>query len=98
MLSEAVERQRPAGERKTTAPEWLVYNILDYRFVQGQRVFDIARRLSMSESDLYRKQRTAVAAVAKTLAEMEAGLVTEEGSAPGQGGPMLAAEAVSGGH
>ena len=81
VLSEAVERQRPAGERKTTAPEWLVYNILDYRFVQGQRVFDIARRLSMSESDLYRKQRAAVAAVAKTLAEMEAGLVAEEDAA-----------------
>jgi hypothetical protein len=42
------------------------------RFVQGQRVLDISRRLSMSESDLYRKQRVAVAAVARTLAEMEA--------------------------
>jgi hypothetical protein len=97
VLSEAIERQRPAGERRTTAPEWLVYNILDYRFVQGQRVFDIARRLSMSESDLYRKQRTAVAAVAKTLAEMEAGLVTEEDPAPGQDGSVPAAEVVSGG-
>jgi hypothetical protein len=44
------------------------------RFVQGQRVVDISRRLSMSESDLYRKQRVAVAAVARTLAEMESGL------------------------
>lgn len=78
VLHEAIERQRPAGERKTTAPEWLVYNILDYRFVQGQRVFDIARRLSMSESDLYRKQRAAVAAVARTLADMETRLVAEE--------------------
>jgi len=81
VLQEAIERQRPPGERKTTAPEWLVYNILDFRFVQGQRVFDIARRLSMSESDLYRKQRTAVAAVAKTLAEMEAKLADEEAAA-----------------
>lgn len=81
VLQEAIERQRPPGERKTTAPEWLVYNILDYRFVQGQRVFDIARRLSMSESDLYRKQRAAVAAVAKTLAEMEAQLAAEEAAA-----------------
>ena len=72
VLQEAIEHQRPPGDRKNTAPEWLVYNILDFRFVQGQRVFDIARRLSMSESDLYRKQRTAVTAVAKTLAEMEA--------------------------
>jgi hypothetical protein len=78
VLQDAIERQRPPGDRKTTAPEWLVYNILDFRFVQGQRVFDIARRLSMSESDLYRKQRTAVAAVAKTLAEMEGKLAAEE--------------------
>lgn len=71
-LLEAIERQRPPGERKMTASEWLVYNILDLRFIQGLRVVEIARRLVMSESDLYRKQRTAVAAVAKTLAEMEA--------------------------
>jgi hypothetical protein len=81
VLQEAIERQRPPGDRKNSAPEWLVYNILDFRFVQGQRVFDIARRLSMSESDLYRKQRTAVAAVAKTLAEMEAKLAAEEAAA-----------------
>ena len=89
VLQEAIERQRPPGDRKTIAPEWLVYNILDFRFVQGQRVFDIARRLSMSESDLYRKQRTAVAAVAKTLAEMEAKLAAEE-SAAEQGALALA--------
>lgn len=72
VLQEAIERQRPPGERRTTASEWLVYNILDFRFIQGLRVVEIARRLVMSESDLYRKQRTAVAAVARTLAEMEA--------------------------
>ncbi len=72
VLREAIERQRPTGERKLTASEWLLYNILDMRFIQGQRVRDIALRLSMSESDLYRKQRAAVVEVAKTLAEMEA--------------------------
>ena len=72
VLQQAIERQRPAGERKLTASEWLLYNILDLRFVQGQRVRDIAGRLAISESDLYRKQRVAVAEVAKTLAEMEA--------------------------
>ena len=41
VLQEAIERQRPPGERKLTASEWLVYNILDMRFVQGQRVLDI---------------------------------------------------------
>jgi hypothetical protein len=78
VLQEAIERQRPPGERKLTASEWLVYNILDMRFVQGLRVLDIARRLSLSESDLYRKQRVAVAAVARTLAEMEAELEAED--------------------
>ncbi len=79
VLQEAIERQRPPGERKLTASEWLVYNILDMRFVQGQRVLDISRRLSMSESDLYRKQRVAVAAVARTLAEMESSVDGDAG-------------------
>jgi hypothetical protein len=82
VLREAIERQRPAGERKLTATEWLLYNILDLRFVQGQRVRDIANRLAMSESDLYRKQRTAVAEVAKTLADMEAEAARQEDKEP----------------
>ncbi len=85
-LQEAIERQRPAGERKLTSSEWLVYNILDMRFVQGLRVLDIARRLAISESDLYRKQRVAVTAVAKTLAEMERMLNAEDLAAPGGNG------------
>ncbi len=79
VLQQAIERQRPEGERKLTASEWLLYNILDLRFIQGQRVRDIAGRLAISESDLYRKQRVAVAEVAKTLAEMEAEVIDEEG-------------------
>jgi AraC-like DNA-binding protein len=54
-----------------TEPEWILYNILDLNFLQGHRVGEIARRLAMSESDLYRKQRVAIEAVAQTLAEME---------------------------
>jgi hypothetical protein len=79
VLQEAIERQRPQGERKLTASEWLLYNILDLRFVQGQRVRDIANRLAMSESDLYRKQRAAVAEVARTLAAMEAAAIADDG-------------------
>ncbi len=79
VLKEAIERQRPPGDRKLTASEWLLYNILEMRFLQGQRVRDIAIRLAMSESDLYRKQRTAVAEVARTLAEMEAVAAREDG-------------------
>jgi hypothetical protein len=76
VLQEANERLRPAGERKLTAADWLLYNILDLRFIQGLRVRDIAVRLSMSESDLYRKQRAAVAEVTRTLTEMEAAIET----------------------
>lgn len=87
VLQEAIERQRPVGERKLTAPEWLVYNILEMRFIQGMRIIDLARRLSMSESDLYRKQRVAVGAVAQTLREMEAALLREEESVEKRLGP-----------
>lgn len=71
VLKKAIELQRPDGDRKLTATEWLLYNILDMKFVQGERVRDIAARLAMSESDLYRKQRVAITEVAKTLADME---------------------------
>jgi hypothetical protein len=71
VLKRAIELQRPDGDRKLTATEWLLYNILDMKFVQGERVRDIAARLAMSESDLYRKQRVAITEVAKTLADME---------------------------
>jgi DNA-directed RNA polymerase specialized sigma subunit len=54
-----------------TAAEWLLYNILELKFIQGMRVRDIAHRLAMSESDLYRKQRVAIEEVARSLAEME---------------------------
>ena len=36
-----------------------------------RQVRDIALRLAMSESDLYRKQRVAIEEVARVLAEME---------------------------
>lgn len=71
VLSEAIETQRPDGQRRMTTAEWLMYNILDLKFVQGLRVRDIAQRLAMSESDLYRKQKLAIEEVARTLREME---------------------------
>ena len=70
-LEQAIEQQRPGGTRQMTTPEWILYNILELKFLQGRRVREIARRLAMSESDLYRKQRVAIEAVARTLAEME---------------------------
>jgi predicted transposase YdaD len=71
VLNEAIERLRPEGERKMTTSEWLLYNILEMKFIRGLKVRDIARRLAMSESDLYRKQRVAISEVAKTLATLE---------------------------
>lgn len=71
VLLRAIEQQRPTGERKMTASEWLMYNILELKFIQGQRVREVAIRLAMSESDLYRKQRVAIETVARALADME---------------------------
>ena len=71
VLSQAIERLRPEGERKMTTSEWILYNILELKFIRGLRVRDIAGRLAMSESDLYRKQRIAIAEVARALADLE---------------------------
>jgi hypothetical protein len=76
ILAEAVEQQRPDGERNMTTAEWILYNILELKFIQGLRVRDVARRLAMSESDLYRKQRVAIESVAQTISVMEEEVVT----------------------
>ena len=73
VLGQAIDNLRPDGERRMTTAEWLLYNILELKFIQGMRVRDIAHRLAMSESDLYRKQRVAIEQVAHALAEMEQG-------------------------
>ena len=70
ILRQAVEQVRPEGERRFTG-EWILYNILEMKFMEGKKVREIAVRLSMSEADLYRKQRVAVEAVAKAILEME---------------------------
>jgi hypothetical protein len=71
VLHTAIERLRPGGERRMTTTEWILYNILDLKFLRGLRVREIARRLAMSESDLYRKQRVAISEVARVLADLE---------------------------
>ena len=71
VLESAIQKMKPDGAPNLNAPEWLLYNILDMRFIQGRRVREIADRLAISESDLYRKQRVAVGQVAQVLAEME---------------------------
>jgi hypothetical protein len=70
ILKKAVEQIRPDGERRFTT-EWILYNILDLKFIEGRKVREVAGRLAMSEADLYRKQRVAVEAVAKAILDME---------------------------
>jgi hypothetical protein len=70
LLRQAVEQIRPEGERKFTS-EWILYNILEMKFIEGRKVREVASRLAMSEADLYRKQRVAVEAVARAILDME---------------------------
>lgn len=70
ILKEAIERVRPEGERRFT-PDWILYNILELKFMEGRKVREVAMRLAMSEADLYRKQRVAIQAVAKAIIAME---------------------------
>ncbi len=71
VLQQAIEALRPLGQQRMTAIEWTLYNILDLKFRQGYRMSDIANRLAISESDLYRKQRAAIGEVARMLVHME---------------------------
>jgi hypothetical protein len=70
ILAKAIDKTRPEGERRFTG-EWLLYNILEMKFLEGKKVREIAMRLAMSEADLYRKQRVAIEAVAAAILEME---------------------------
>jgi hypothetical protein len=70
VLRDAIHKVKPEGERRFTA-EWILYNILEMKFLEGRKVREIALKLSMSEADLYRKQRVAIEAVANKILEME---------------------------
>ena len=70
ILKDAIESVKPEGDRKFTG-EWILYNILEMKFLQGKKVREVALKLAMSEADLYRKQRVAIEFVAKTILEME---------------------------
>jgi len=70
ILRKAIEQTRPQGERRFTG-EWILYNILDMKFLEGKKVREVAMRLAMSEADLYRKQRVAIETIAQSILEME---------------------------
>jgi len=77
VLRQAIEQVRPEGERRFTG-EWILYNILEMKFMEGRKVRDIAMRLAMSEADLYRKQRVAIEAVAEAIIDMEQSAIQGE--------------------
>ncbi|MCU0494419.1 MAG: hypothetical protein MUD01_22755 [Chloroflexaceae bacterium] len=67
VLRKAIDNMRPDDQLDPSAQEWLLYNILELRFLQGKQARDVANRLAMSESDFYRKQRIAIEEVARQL-------------------------------
>ncbi len=78
VLTEAIERLKPEGERKLNTPEWILYNILELRFLQGKKVRDVTQTLFMSEPDFYRKQRIAIEAVAHQVQDMERSVLADQ--------------------
>ena len=70
ILRQAMDNVRPEGERRFTG-EWILFNILEMKFVEGRKVREVATRLAMSEADLYRKQRVAIEEVVRVILEME---------------------------
>lgn len=77
ILKSAVDNIKPVGERRFTG-EWILYNILELKFLEGRKVREVAARLAMSEADLYRKQRVALEEVSKVIIGMEMAAREEE--------------------
>jgi hypothetical protein len=77
VLKSAIENIKPEGERRFTV-EWILYNILELKFIEGKKVREVATRLSMSEADLFRKQRVALEAVSKAIIGMEIAVQKED--------------------
>lgn len=77
ILRRAIDQVKPEGERRFTA-EWILYNILEMKFMEGKSVREVAKRLALSEADLYRKQRVAIEQVAHAILEMEKQATVEE--------------------
>ncbi len=71
LLGDAIEGLRPSAEMGLGQLDSILYQILEMRFVQGRKVREIASKLAMSESDLYRKQRIAIEQVVTIIQEME---------------------------
>ena len=70
VLKDAIEKLKPEGERKYTN-EWILYNLLVMKYLEAKRVKEIANKLSISEADLFRKQKVAISETGKIILEME---------------------------
>ena len=71
LLGDAIKGLRPSSDMELGQLDSLLYQILEMRFIQGRKVREIAGKLAMSESDLYRKQRIAIEQVVTIIQEME---------------------------
>ena len=70
LLREAADFLKPEGQRQYTN-EWILYNLIDLKFFEGWKVRDVARKLALSEADLYRKQRIAISEISRKVIEIE---------------------------
>jgi hypothetical protein len=70
ILQRSIESIKPEGERRFTG-EWLLYNILEMKFIEGKKVREVAVKLALSEADFYRKQRVAVESITRHIEELE---------------------------
>lgn len=74
VLHEAFERLRGGGVRSDSASEWLIYNVLYYRYFKHHNITNeqIAARLEMgSVRQFYRERIRAIEALLNVLLEME---------------------------
>lgn len=71
ILNQVIEQLRPEGERNMKSPEWTLYNILHLRFLEKRKAKDTAKRLYISEANLYRKQNVAIESIVDIIIEME---------------------------
>lgn len=70
LLREAAGYLKPEGDRQYTN-EWVLYNLVDLKYFEGWKVRDIAKRLALSEADLYRKQRIAISQISRKIIDLE---------------------------
>jgi hypothetical protein len=71
ILTTLIENLKPDGERNLESMEWVFYNILNMRFVQGKKAGDVASEVAMSPANFYRKQKAAIEELAAQLWELE---------------------------